>query len=383
MKPSQVEEWIREIEERPASAPAMIRHIAKRLSELTGKNEELIDENVALRTGKKVEEFESRIAILEQQLEMLKRQVGGVASTARIETLSLLIYNALGQVLRVRVDPNELSPALRLANFPQGIARLDEAPQLLVVDSQEQLLFVFDSGRTVSTPVAETPAASHDQLDWEQAFYQEPRGSESLATILPIGRMALFEFCVQVSRRGFVKRFKKDFLQACIANADVGSGVLLASDRTCNLALCNGDDVLVMVSKEGYLLSVEVSQLASTITETQRLNVTDHIVSAFMPGEKTSILAITQNGKALHRDASWLEPTSSRRILGKSILSQARRQAGVCFAGAAAVDETDWGVFLTSSGRLTLHRMGDVFGRGAVLDDSSGLEVVSFCAFSP
>jgi DNA gyrase/topoisomerase IV subunit A len=374
---------MREVEERPASAASIIRHIAERLSELADNNEQLLAENVLLRTGEKIDEYESRIAILEQQLEMLKRQVGDVGFAPQVGALSLLIYDALGRVLRIEIDPDELDPALQLASFPGGISVSDEAPNLLVVDPQEELLFVFDSGRTVSAPVVEIPAARRDGLEWERAFIQEPRGSERLATILPIGKMALFEFCVQVSRRGYVKKLKEAFLEVCIANANVGSGVLLSSDSVCSLALCNGEDMLVMVSEGGYLLSVNVSQLASTIVEIQRLNRADHVVSAFVPSGKASILAITHNGKALHRDASWLEPSGSTRIQGKALLSQARRQAGVRFVGAAAVDETDWGALLTSDGRLRLHKMGDVFGRGAVLEASAGLEILSFCAFSP
>ena len=74
--PGQVEEWIREIKERPESAALILRQISKRLSELADSNEQLRAENISLQTGKKVQEYESRISNLEYQLEMLKRQVG-------------------------------------------------------------------------------------------------------------------------------------------------------------------------------------------------------------------------------------------------------------------------------------------------------------------
>ncbi len=36
-----IEEWVREVEQRPASAPLIIRYIASRLEELTRRDEEL------------------------------------------------------------------------------------------------------------------------------------------------------------------------------------------------------------------------------------------------------------------------------------------------------------------------------------------------------
>ena len=77
--PEKIDEWIQEAEERPWSASLLIRHIANRLNEVSQWNEELHAENIALRSEKKVEEFERQIASLEYQLELLKRQVGGDA----------------------------------------------------------------------------------------------------------------------------------------------------------------------------------------------------------------------------------------------------------------------------------------------------------------
>ncbi len=48
----QIEEWIREVENRPSSAALIIRYIASRLKELSSRNEELLSENIELRTGR-------------------------------------------------------------------------------------------------------------------------------------------------------------------------------------------------------------------------------------------------------------------------------------------------------------------------------------------
>ena len=377
--PAKIEEWLREIEERPESAPAIIRDIANRLKDLEEQNEDLLTENIALRTGEKVDAYERRIANLEYQLEILKRQAGETMVEMVSRAPSLLVYDGRGRVFRLELE--SLSPGEVIAYFRQDASLVEDPVHLLVVDAQEELLFVFDSGRIVNMPVNELPLAVKNELEWEQAFLQEPQGLETLAMIVPISRMALFEYGVQTSRRGFVKKMGESFMESCIANRNVGSGVLAASDKTCSLELCNGDDLLVLVSQNGYLLCVQVDHVSSTIRETMRLNIDDHIVSTFVSGGERSILALTNNGKAFHRDMDWLEPTRSLKTQGRSILSQARREGGTRIVAAVAVSEEHWGLALLSDGRLVAHIMGDIFDNGALGDLPAGIDVLSFCAF--
>ena len=379
--PNQIEEWIREVEERPSSAALVIRQVANRLSELADRNEELLAENIALQLGKKTEEYERRIANLEYQLEMLKRQVGEPVSVSTTLGASLLIYDARGNILRVELDMDRLASAEVLAVFAGVVAPFSEAPRMLVVDAQEELLFVFSTGRAVSMPVTDVPTVEWDKLDWDQASIEEPQGNETLAFIIPVARMALFENCVQVSRRGFVKKIRQPFLAACITNNNVGTGVILPADRTFDLAFFKKEDVMVLVSQEGYLLSLQVEQLPYMIEEAISLGVTDHIVSAFNVSLKPGFLAVTQNGKAFHRDRDWLEPTSNLKVQGKPILTKARLEAGVRVVGAAAAAEDDWCLVLTSDGKVTASRMKQVFDTGTILESTSDLEILSFATY--
>src|ERR1041384_5020905 len=94
-----IEEWMKEAEARPESAVTIVRLIARRLGELTARNEELLAENIALQNGTRVEEYQKRIAHLEYQLDLLKRRFGtdetalAKLPTSNVETstLSLLI----------------------------------------------------------------------------------------------------------------------------------------------------------------------------------------------------------------------------------------------------------------------------------------------------
>ena len=368
--PEKIEEWIREAEERPFSGPLIIRFIASRLSDLTKWNEELLAENIELRSGKKAEEYERRIANLEYQVELLKRQLGGEvvladAPPAPVETTNLLLYTPQGQVLRVELPPQAEWKSGGVAGcFAAGLDDLQT--RLLAASSQEELLLAFDTGRTVTLAVRDLPAASDKTLRWEQAFVQAPVGSEELATILPIGRMSLFDSCVQISRRGFVKKIKEGQFETYIGKAYIGSGVKLPADKGCGLVLCKADDRLVMISQEGFVLSLEVSRLPLTIEETIRLGISDHVMTTFTVRQKPSILIITQNGKAIHREAGWLENAATLKAKGQAAFSQERRQAGVRVAGAVAADSEDWGAALHSDGQITLHKISDLISAGSL-----------------
>ena len=388
-----IEEWIREVELRPTSAPVIIRFIANRLADLTTRNEELLNENIALRTERKVDEYENRIANLEYQLDLLKRQLGSevtlpefglpgdpLASTAT-RLICLLVYNIQGQILRIDLKPTELVSGGTIAQFSKNVQVGDLATRLLVTYLKEELLLVFDSGRTVTIPVTELPLANLDNLSWEQAYLQEPRGVEELVMVVPIARMSLFDYCIQISRRGYVKKIKEPLFESYLANHYIGTGIKLAPDKTCSLVFCHSDDPLILVSQEGFLLQLDVKTLPFTIEETLRLSNTDHLIATFSPDHKSALIFITQSGKALHRDISWIEPKNSAKSRGQPVISKERRSGGVRVVGAATLDASDWGVVLTSSGDLVVYQMGDLCNTGSIFKAQSSGEVLGFAAF--
>jgi DNA gyrase/topoisomerase IV subunit A len=389
INPDKIDEWIHEVEERPASAELIIRYIANRLSELASRDEELVAQNIELLSGRKVEEYESRIASLEYQLELLKRQLGGevilpseVPGTEPVqEMVNLLVYNPLGQVLRLEMDPADFVSRQNLAILTGEISPQGMQPVVLVTKAQEELLFIFDSGRTVRHPVTQLPATQPAQLEWQQAFTEEPRIKEELAAIQSIGSMPLYEFCLQASRRGYVKKMKNSFFAAHLQEDYIGSGVKLRADKTCGLTFANQDDLFMMVSQEGYIFSMRAERLPAAIEEVIQLGVTDHIVSTFVVGQKPSVLFVTQNGKVVNRDVSWLAPANSFKTKGQPILSKERRQRGIRIIAAAPVDEDDWGVFLQGDGNLNAHRIEDLVATGSLTSGQAEAQTLSFSVF--
>lgn len=389
-----IAEWLKEVEERPSSGSIIIQYIANRLSELTVRNEELLAENIELRSGRKVEEYESRITNLEYQLEMLKRQVGGQIPASDVtlslesqaaETASLLVYNPRGEVLRVEMDASKLASGDVIAGFRDGETPAEIPLRLLATGTRQELLFVFDSGRTQTLPVSAIPAADPQNLSWRQSFLQEPRGIEELAFLLPIARMALFEFAVQASRRGFVKKIKRALLETHISKDYIGSGTKQPSDRTCGMAFCGSDDLFAMVSREGFIFSMPVERLPFSVEEALRLGMADHIIGSFAvkpgsatDGKKPFLLVVTQNGKAVQRDVDWLEPASSFKTHGQPVFSKERRLSGVRVVAAELAGEEDWALALRSDGKITIHRMADLFGSGSLLAGQAPADILGF-----
>jgi DNA gyrase/topoisomerase IV subunit A len=394
ISPEKIEEWLKEVEERPASGPAIIQYIANRLSELSARNEELLAENIELRSGRKVEDYENRIANLEYQLEMLKRQVEGKLPAGDsfpgpqflpTETYSLLVYNSPGKVLRVEMDPAKLVSGSVIASFRGGEAPAENPLQLLATSTRQELLFVFDSGRTQSLPVSAIPGVDPQDLSWQGAYLQEPRGVEELAFLMPIARMALFELVVQASRRGFVKKIKRALLENYLANNYIGSGTTHPLDRTCGMTFSNRDDLFVMVSQEGFVFSTTIERLPFSIEEALRLGMSDHMISAFTvksgnppDNNSPSLLAVTQNGKAIHRVVDWLEPAMSFKTHGQSLFSKERRLSGIHIIAADLARKEDWGLALSSDGKVTIHKIADLFGSGSLLSGQAPAEFLGF-----
>ena len=172
-----------------------------------------------------------------------------------------------------------------------------------------------------------------------------------------MGRLALADFIVQASRRGCLKRMLKSSFENHLQKSYIGAGILQRPDLSCSLVLANKDDLVVMASREGFVVSMAVSRLAFSTEEALRMAVTDYITSAFSVGRKPSLLFITNNGKALARESSWLEPAVSAKSRGQALFSAARREAGTRLVGAAAVDENDWAMALLSSGAVCCYRV--------------------------
>jgi DNA gyrase/topoisomerase IV subunit A len=392
-----IEEWIKEVEERPSSAPLILRYIANRLRDLSERNEELLAENIDLRTRERVEEYERRINYLEYQLDLLKRQYGSELPmgdstaapaqpplTAPIDMISLLVYDTLGHVLCLEMGSEDMTSDAVIARLALEAAPAEDPIRLLALPSTDELLFIYTSGRVDTLAVEELPAiettGGGEILTMENWFLPEAiPAADTLACLAPISNIALCEYFVQISRRGHTKKVSTAMAPSILSNRYIGTGVKQPADQTFNLLLCRDDDRISLISREGYLLCVEVSALPFSIEETMRMGTSDHLVGAFLSPPDHALLVMTDVGKAIHRTEDYLESTTGFRLKGKGIYSKRRREEGVRVVGAGAVHEKDWGAALHKDGSITLHSLHELLDSGSI---QTGEKLLAFSTFS-
>jgi len=370
-----IEEWIKEVENRPQSAQTILKLIYGRLKDLTEQNEMLQAENIALQDGSRVEQYRKHAAALEYQLDLLKRRFGLnqtelAALTAEPAAIpqALLLYNTHGRLLRIETS-------LKTGTFARLHGELSvagEAARLLSVAANEELLLLFSSGRISTCPVEEiTLQPSGGEWSLEQAALpDEPHGGEHLVCITPISRLALADFFLQSSRRGCIKKTMTSISETIFENHYLGKGTVQKMDQPFDLTLCLKKELFVLATYEGRLLGLEVDGLSYALEERIRLDATDHVVAGFIIHPDELLLCMTQSGKVISRSAGFIEPAKSTTAHGQALISPARLEQGVRFIGAAAARETDRAALLDAAGNLSIHPVGDLTGAGAVQNGS-------------
>jgi DNA gyrase/topoisomerase IV subunit A len=369
---TKIDEWIKEAEDRPESALALVRLIARRLHELSERNEELLAENIALQNGTRVEEYQKRISHLEYQLDLLKRRFGaGEAALAEIPTepvepvtTSLLVYNGRGRILRAELAPDQDEPG-RIA---EDLDTDHEPPRLLAVPSNEEVLLLYSSGRVSTLSVEKIPNVQAGAAwTWGQAALpDEPRAGETLVCITPISHLPVSSFFLQVSRRGCVKKTMTSLAQSILASHYLGKGALGKSDQPFGLSLCNKGERFAFVTYEGRLLGLDVDDLSYSAEERIRLSATDYVTASFIPRPEDALLFVTQTGKVVHREGDMLEPSKSPSAKGVALIPPARLEQGVRFMGAASVQTGDRIAVLDAGGQIKVYEAAGLIGSGSI-----------------
>lgn len=371
---NKIDEWLKEVETRPESALKIMKLIAERLRELTGRNEELLAENIALLNGTRVEEYQKRIVHLEYQLDLLRRHFGTdefmqaelPPDLAETQVLSLLAYNAQGRIMRVEIEPDVQVQAL--GRITGEMINDSESPRLLGVSSSEELLLLFTSGRVSTLPIRNLPVVDiGGAWSWEQAALpDEPRAGEWLACITPLSHLPLADFFLQVSRRGCVKKTMTSVAQSILANHYLGKGALQKSDQPFDLRLGQKNDRFAFVTFEGHLVGLDVDGLSYSAEERIRIAASDYVIASFAPQPDESMLFVTQTGKVIHREGNSLELSKSALARGQALISPTRLEQGARFIGAASVREEDRIVVLDAAGNLNVYLAEAITGAGSI-----------------
>jgi len=386
---TKIDEWMKEAEERPESAVTIVRLIARRLRELSERDEELLAENIALQNGTRVEEYQKRIAHLEYQLDLLKRRFGVddisavelPAKPAESSTLSLLIYNAQGRIFRVELNPSAVSggnaDAKEIGRITDSMVTDDEPPRIVAVPSNEDVLLLFTSGRVDTYSVSNIPTVElGGTWDWHQAALpNEPRAGETLACVAPFSHLPLSDFFLQISRRGCAKKTMTSMAQSILGNHYIGKGALQKSDMPFDLTLAHKKDRAAFVTYEGKVIAFDVDELSYATDERIKLSATDYVIAACTTPADTTLLCVTQTGKVIHRESKSIESSKSSTSKGQALIPPSRLEQGVRFMGAASVRDSDSVVVLDATGRLQIPKADSMTGAGSIEADGLILSI--------
>jgi hypothetical protein len=178
-----------------------------------------------------------------------------------------------------------------------------------------------------------------------------------------------------------LRRFQNPYLKIILPAISSEVECAYRQTRPAVLHLADKDDLYILVSREGYLLGVAVERLPFTIEEIFRLNKGDYVVESFILGQEPSLLVVTQNGKVIHRDGSWIEPAEALKSKGQALYSKQRREGGVRVAGAAMVNEDNWCGLLTSDGKFIVYKVEDLYSAGAIPIREDGIEILGVAVF--
>jgi len=377
-----IDEWMKEAEERPASAIAIVKLVANRLRELTERNEELLAENIALENGTRVDEYRKQIAHLEYQLDLLKRRFGvdDVSSvelpapeTSDDSTLSILIYNARGRVFRVELSED----TEEIGQIAGDIVGDDEPPRILAVRSNGEISLLFTSGRIETYPVSNIPIVElGSKWDWEKAsLLDEPRAGELLACISSFSHLPLSDFFLQISRRGCAKKNMTSMAQSILGNHYIGKGALQKSDQPFDLMLCHKQDIAMFITYEGKVIALDVDDLSYAIEERIRLAATDYVIASFIAPADSTLLCVTQTGKVIQRESKSIDTSKSSTAKGQALIPPSRLGQGVRFMAAATVQDGDQVVVLDATGRLRILEAESMTGAGSIEADGLILSI--------
>jgi DNA gyrase subunit A len=189
----------------------------------------------------------------------------------------------------------------------------------------DTLLFFTDKGKVYSGRVFEVPEESRQSKGLPVINLINLLPDETVTSILAVKDFNAFKYCVMATRNGRVKRIPLgDF-------SDVRTSGLIAirlddGDELRWVVPTNGEDDVVLVSKDGKALRFHESQVRKTGRTTMgvtgiHLSKNDHLIGVELVEKNGSLLVITENGKGKRTPLEEYIP-KSRGTLGVSTIDR-------------------------------------------------------------
>jgi DNA gyrase/topoisomerase IV subunit A len=320
-----------------------------------------------------VREFERKIAELELQLDMLRRQVVGGPKPA-VQNQHLVLFNEKGQLVRIEL-PDLTKPGVVAQLDPRGLL-MPRQFGMIVGNAYDELLLVLSSGRTVHLPAEQLPLSSGDRLAWDDTFAADLRALEELVSMVPITRMSLFDYAVQTSRFGYARKIAQSYFKTFIANNNIGRGIKFDFDRLCNLSLANEAGVVVLACRSGAIFATQAAALPVGLDEVIHFKVGDYLAASFAIDPEQLMVAVSEDSVGFVQKADWLILAKPGERKFRQVFPE-RKAGEMTLAGAAAANLQDWGLALREDGTIYAFRVSDLSTRGRPIQEGCELRILA------
>jgi len=335
--------WVLEARKNPASAPAIIEELARRLVELDSENERLRDEAVRSQARAPKEADGAELVALREKVAALQRLV----DETRAE-LSLVLVSARSQPARL-----EVRQAQRLARERCRIASAESLinlRRLLPVRTSDDLLLLSSLGRGSVVHASDIPPA-REQTIWPELADSDSKDNEWLATAATSTHPPRFR--TVVTRRGFVRQYiRVSFDRALELGQHVVESPLRRDEAR---AIVDGDAVdLMVVTRWGKAERFPQRSVAAQGSVGIELEEDDEVVAALPLDDDSDILVATAAGYVARRASSALAAATLPGGRGKGLIRAYDVLAVFPFDAGQHL------LYITYSGKVVIEPLRDV-----------------------
>jgi DNA gyrase/topoisomerase IV subunit A len=303
-------EWLAQIELTPASAPVIVRTLVSRIKSLDETNEELRNENIALREKIDTKAYQKELEELKRQLRTFTRLVKYNAAAQGTKQV-VLSWSEKGYVFAL--DAARIT-AGEPVYLPHSHRMDDQKIRLLGVSAVEDVLFLTNMGRAGIFEVETLMKAAGENLIWQKLPDLKLEEKEFIALMLPVGLLPLSESLVTLSVRGYARSIHRLVINQFLQNAQFGKGVTDARDVQVYACLVfdRQSDAILFTSRGNHLRFASET-ISPSPAQALKLELSEQAVGV-VPDDpsRPQVLAIDRAGQAARR----LSSDFSKRTIG-------------------------------------------------------------------
>lgn len=212
----------------------------------------------------------------------------------------------------------------KLENY--GIKEKDYLIYMNKLQTTTVLLIFTDLGRYAYLPVYKVNESKWKDLGVHFSELVDFKAEESIVSIIPVQSFDILAYVVSVTKEGLIKRMKTEDLVSTRFNSLSNSTKLKKGDYVVNVCLTNGEQDVLIVTKNGLAAKYSENDVPIYGRTTQgvkalNINTDDYVTSMSTTSYDEEVILITQENSLKRIKVSDIQ-YSSKKVRGKPIFLQ-------------------------------------------------------------